>query len=64
VARVLDPVAATPESVHEAATAVLTAPGYRQAAQRVRDEIAAMPAPEYTVGLLERLASEKRATVR
>lgn len=63
VARVLDPVAATPESVREAAGAVLADPGYRLAAQRVRDEIAAMPAPEYTVGLLERLATEKRPLV-
>jgi hypothetical protein len=39
---------------------VLADPGYRLAAQRVRDEIAAMPAPEYAVGLLERLATEKR----
>jgi UDP:flavonoid glycosyltransferase YjiC (YdhE family) len=63
VARVLDPVAATPESVREAAAAVLADPGYRLAAQRVRDEIAAMPAPEYTVGLLERLATEKQPLV-
>ncbi len=63
VARVLDPVATTPESVREAAGAVLTDPGYRQAARRVRDEIAAMPAPGYTVGLLERLAAEKAPLV-
>jgi UDP:flavonoid glycosyltransferase YjiC (YdhE family) len=63
VARVLDPVAATAESVREAATAVLTDPGYRLAARRVRDEIAAMPAPEHAVDLLERLA-DRRSTVR
>jgi hypothetical protein len=60
VARVLDPVAATPESVREAAAAILTDPAYRRAAQRVRDEIAAMPPPEYTVGLLERLATGRQ----
>lgn len=63
VARVLDPVAATPESVREAATAVLTDPAYRQAAQRVRDEIAAMPPPEHTVSLLERLVTDKQPLV-
>lgn len=60
VGRVLDPVAATPESVREAAAAVLTDPAYRRAARRVRDEIAAMPPPEYTVGLLERLPAGRQ----
>ena len=60
VARVLDAVAATPEQVRETVAAVLADPNYRQAAQRLRDEIATLPTPESVVPLLERLASEKR----
>jgi UDP:flavonoid glycosyltransferase YjiC (YdhE family) len=60
VAQVLDPVAATPEMVREAASAVLSKPGYRQAAERLRDEIAALPDPAEAVALLEQLAAERR----
>ncbi len=55
--RMLDPIEATPESVREAVSVVLADPSYRQAAERMRDEIAAMPGPEQAVTLLERLAS-------
>ena len=55
VGQALDPLAATPESVRAAVTAVLDDPAYRQAATRLRDEIAALPGPEYAVGLLEQL---------
>lgn len=51
----LDAVTATPESVRAAVTTVLSDPRYRHAAERMRDEIAALPGPEYAVGLLERL---------
>jgi hypothetical protein len=44
--------------VREAVAAVLAEPAYRQAAERMRDEIAALPEPAYTVTLLERLAAE------
>jgi len=57
VARVLDAVHATPADVRDATTAVLREPAYRAAAQRMRDEIAALPGPEHAVGPLERLAS-------
>jgi UDP:flavonoid glycosyltransferase YjiC (YdhE family) len=60
VARRLDPIAATPESVRAAASAVLADPGYRRAAERVRDEFAALPGPSHAVRLLERLAAERR----
>ena len=40
--------------------AVLADPTYRASAERVRDEIAALPGPEYAVALLERLAAEKQ----
>jgi UDP:flavonoid glycosyltransferase YjiC (YdhE family) len=60
VARVLDAVAATPEAVGAAVAAVLAEPAYRRAAERLRDEIAALPGPAHAVTLLERLAAEKR----
>lgn len=49
----LDPVAATPDQVAEAAAAALAGPGYRAAAGRMRDEIAALPGPAAAVGWLE-----------
>lgn len=60
VAQVLDAVRATPETVRVSVSTVLTDPTYRQAAERLRDEIAAMPGPEHAVCLLERLAAEKQ----
>jgi UDP:flavonoid glycosyltransferase YjiC (YdhE family) len=60
VARALDPVAATPDSVRAAAAAVLSDPSHRTAAERIRDEHAAAPGPEHAVALLERLAVERR----
>jgi UDP:flavonoid glycosyltransferase YjiC (YdhE family) len=60
VARVLDAVEATPEAVREAVASVLADPTYRRAAERLRDEIAALPGPTHAVVLLERLAAEKR----
>jgi UDP:flavonoid glycosyltransferase YjiC (YdhE family) len=55
VARVLDPVLATPTMVREAVSTVLAEPAYRRAAERIRDEIAALPGPAHAVTLLERL---------
>jgi MGT family glycosyltransferase len=63
VGRVLDAVRATPTDVREAVVAVLEDPSCRATASRLRDEIAALPAPEVSVGLLERLAVE-RAPIR
>jgi UDP:flavonoid glycosyltransferase YjiC (YdhE family) len=57
---VLDVIAATPEDVRGAVSAVLSEPSYRAAAERIRDEIAALPGPEHAVALLERLAVEAR----
>jgi UDP:flavonoid glycosyltransferase YjiC (YdhE family) len=53
VARVLDAVRATPQTVREAVADVLADPSYRSAAERIADEIAALPGPEATVPLLE-----------
>jgi MGT family glycosyltransferase len=60
IAQMLDPIEATPDSVRAAVSEVLAAPSYRQAAERLRDEFAALPGPAHTVRLLERLAVEKR----
>ena len=58
VGLVLDVIAATPEDVRDAVSAVLSEPSYRAAAERIRDEIAALPGPEHAVALLERLVLE------
>lgn len=63
VARVLDALAASPESVREAVSAVLAEPNCRRAAERIRDEIAALPDPAHAVTLLERLAAEKQPLI-
>jgi UDP:flavonoid glycosyltransferase YjiC (YdhE family) len=60
VALVLDAVSVTPESLRAAVRNVLTDPAYRRNAECLRDEIAALPEPAQIVGLLERLATEKR----
>ena len=55
LARVLDPVEATPEQVREAVAAVLAEPGYRTAAERLYAEFAALPGAAAAVQLLARL---------
>ena len=56
----LDAIEVTPESVRAAVSRVLEDPAYRRNAERLRDEISALPEPAHAVGLLERLAAEKR----
>lgn len=53
----LDALRATPAGVRDAVSAVLTDPAYRAAAERIRDEIAALPGPDHALDLLERLAA-------
>ena len=60
VAKVLDPIAATPTVVRAAVSAVLSEPGFRAAARRLADEFAGLPGPASAVPLLERLATERR----
>ncbi len=50
----------TPEAIRNAARRVLGDPSYRRKAERIRDEMAALPGPEHAVRLLERLAREER----
>lgn len=63
MARVLDPIGATPDSVQAAVADVLADPGYRRTAERLRDEFVSLPGPTHAVRLLERLAGEKRPQV-
>ncbi len=50
----------TPTAIRAAVREVLADPTYRQNTERLRDEMVALPGPEYAVALLERLAVEKR----
>ena len=63
VGRSLDAIATTPDDVREAASSVLAAATYRESAGGLADEIAALPSPDVAVGLLERLAPERRPMV-
>lgn len=58
--RVVPPAELTPETARQTVRAVLADPAYRAAAERLRDEIDALPGPEYAVELLERLAAERQ----
>ena len=58
VARVLDPIEATPGQIEEAADALLADAGPRRAAERIRDEIAGLPELSQSVRLLEQLVDE------
>jgi MGT family glycosyltransferase len=60
VGRVIDVADATPETVRTTVEAVLADRTYRTNAERIRDEIAALPGPEHALQLLERLAAGKR----
>ncbi|MEP7178067.1 MAG: glycosyltransferase [Pseudonocardiales bacterium] len=56
----LDALHCTPGDIRAAAAGVLRTPGYRLAAERVRDEVARLPGPESTVPLLAGLVHEGR----
>ena len=58
--RVVPLVALTPERAREAVLGVLADPAHRQAAERLRAEMAALPGLEHAVDLLERLARGKQ----
>lgn len=55
VARVLDAMTVTPSAVREAALQVWEDASYRRNAERIRDEIDALPGPEHALPLLEGL---------
>ncbi len=58
--RVVQPAELTPEWARQAVRSVRAEPSYRRNAERLRDEIAALPGVDYAVALLERLGVEKR----
>lgn len=53
--RVLDTLRANPADVRDAVASVLDDPSYRRAAERLRDEIAALPGPAEALKLIEAL---------
>lgn len=55
VARTLDVMTATPADVREAVEDVLSAPGFRTAAESLRDDFAALPGPEQALARIEEL---------
>jgi UDP:flavonoid glycosyltransferase YjiC (YdhE family) len=60
LARVLDPITATPDSVRAAVVDLLHDPAYQQAAEKMRAEFATLPGPAHAARLLELLAEEKQ----
>src|SRR6185312_17370469 len=54
---VLDAATASPARIAEAVRAVLEEPAYRAAAERLRDEAAALPGPVEALAWLEELAA-------
>ncbi len=63
VGRALLPAEVEPEAVRGHVRALLEDPDLRASARRVADELAAMPGPAAGVGLVERLAAERRPLV-
>jgi UDP:flavonoid glycosyltransferase YjiC (YdhE family) len=64
VGRVLDATACSSADVRDAVTTVLDDQAYRERAARLRDETLALPDAAHAVGLLERLAVERRPMLR
>ncbi|RKR88129.1 MGT family glycosyltransferase [Micromonospora pisi] len=60
VGRVLEALTVTPQDAAVTVAEVLADPGYRQAAGRLRNELAALPGPERAVPLLEQIATRRR----
>lgn len=60
VGRVVGPEERTPAAIRAAVRDVLADPTCRATAERLRDEMAALPGPEHAVQLLEQLATEKQ----
>jgi UDP:flavonoid glycosyltransferase YjiC (YdhE family) len=60
VGRVIGSEERTPGAIRAAVREALATQTYRASAERVRDEMAAMPRAEYAVALLERLAADKQ----
>jgi UDP:flavonoid glycosyltransferase YjiC (YdhE family) len=59
---VLDAVRATPRMVRDTTSALLHDADAREAAERIRDEIAALPGPDAVVPVIEQLVERRRAS--
>ena len=55
-----DAVRATPRSVRDAVSALISDANAREAAARIRDECASLPEPDAVVPLFERLVESRR----
>jgi UDP:flavonoid glycosyltransferase YjiC (YdhE family) len=64
VARVVEPLSMTPESIREAVRDVLKTPSYRENARRFQREARTLPGMSRAVELLEKLAKEKAPQFR
>jgi UDP:flavonoid glycosyltransferase YjiC (YdhE family) len=64
IGRVLDAVACTPRDVHEAVTAVLDEPAYRERTARLQAETLDLPDATEALGLIERLATGRQPIPR
>ena len=58
----LDAVRVTPRSIRDTTSALLRDAHAREAAERIRDEIASLPGPEAVVPMLERLVERNRSS--
>jgi MGT family glycosyltransferase len=64
VARIIGPEERTPEAIREAVRLVLSDPAYLRNAQRLREEMEALPGIDHAVGLLEQLGRERAPLTR
>ena len=62
VGRSLEATAATPAEIGAAVTALLASAAHRQAAERIRDEIAALPDPRQAVLHIEAMSAGTKRT--
>jgi UDP:flavonoid glycosyltransferase YjiC (YdhE family) len=58
----LDAIRVTPRSIRDTTSALLRDAHAREAAERIRDEIASLPGPEAAVPMLERLVERDRSS--
>ncbi len=60
VGQVVDAVTCTSETIRQVVIQVLETPSYRHAAERMRDEIQALPGVDHALRLIEQLGNDKR----
>ncbi len=59
VAEVIEPDQCTPQAIRAATVQVLQSPRYRLAARRLREEMEALPGPDYAAQIIEQLVAEQ-----